>query len=246
MAWIIRNPAKGATVKKTKPVLTLGQILYMTFSLLLFPGLILGCSGDWLWPEAWVFTLWYFGLSFIAIRYLVLHDPGLLRERLRNPNTGDQEGWDKVMVPIVMILFIAWCVIIPLDAKRFHWFEPFPLWVEWLGALGLIPSAFFSYRSYTDNSFVSPLIRIQKERKQKVVTTGVYGMIRHPMYLGGILLFVCVPLLLNSKAGLMMGVFLTLLFCLRILGEEKALMKGLKGYTAYRKKVRYRLVLGVW
>jgi protein-S-isoprenylcysteine O-methyltransferase Ste14 len=233
-------------MKKSKYPLTLGQTAYMAFSLLLFPGLILGFSGDLLWPEAWVFTLWFFGIAVTVIGYLLRKDPALLQERLRKPGTGNQEGWDKVLVPFVMLLFLAWCVLIPLDAKRYHWFEPFPLWVEWVGALGLVPSTYFSCQSYFDNSFVSPFIRIQKERKQKVVSTGVYGIIRHPMYLGGILMMLCVPLLLNSKAGLALGAFLSLLFCLRILGEEKALLKGLKGYAAYRKKVKYRLLPGIW
>jgi len=233
-------------MKKTSFPLTVGQTAYMTISLLLFPGLILGLSGDLFWLEGWVFTLWFLGISAAAITYLVRHDPELMRERLRKPGVQGQESWDKVLVPFIMLLFLAWCVVMPLDAKRFHWFAPFPLWVEWLGALGLIPSAFFTYRSYTDNSFVSPFIRIQKERKQKVVSTGVYGMVRHPMYLGGILMMVGVPLLLNSKAGLALGVIFSLLICFRILGEEKTLVKGLKGYAAYRKKVKYRLLPGVW
>ena len=226
--------------------LTPGQIAYMAFSLLLFPGLILGLSGDPLWPEAWVFNFWFFGISIWVITYLVRKDPGLLQERLRKPGTGGQKGWDKVLLPFVLVLFLAWCAVIPLDAKRFHWSTPFPLWVEWVGALGLVPSGYFSCRSYFDNSFVSPLIRIQKERKQKVVSTGVYGIIRHPMYLGGILMFICVPMLLNSKAGLALGVLSSLLFGFRTLGEEKTLVKELKGYDAYRKKVKYRLLPGVW
>ena len=233
-------------MKKNKDALTFGQMAYMTISLMLFPGLILGFSGDFLWPEAWIFTLWFLGIAVVVIGYLVRQDPGLLQERLRKPGTGKQEGWDKVMVPLVMLLFLAWCVVMPLDAKRFHWFTPFPLWAEGLGVLGLIPSAYFSCRSYFDNSFVSPFIRLQKERKQKVVSTGVYGLIRHPMYLGGILMMLFVPLLLNSKAGLALGALLSLLFCFRILGEEKMLVKGLKGYAAYRKKVKYRLLPGVW
>lgn len=235
-------------MKKTKFPLTLGQTLYMAVSLLLFPGLILGLSGDLLWPEGWIFTFWFLGVSAAAINYLARHDSELMRERLRKPGVQGQESWDKVMVPFIMILFLAWCVVMPLDAKRFHWqwFGRFPYWLGWVGLVGLFPSAFFTYRSYTDNSFVSPFIRIQKDRKQKVVSTGVYGMVRHPMYLGGILMFVCVPLLLNSKAGLALGVFLSLLFCFRILGEEKTLVKGLKGYAAYRKKVKYRLLPGVW
>ena len=98
---------------------------------------------------------------------------------------------------------------------------------------------------WTTASFLNQ-VRIQKERKQRIVTTGVYGLIRHPMYLGGIMMMLSTPLLLNAKAGLALGIFLSLLICLRILGEEKTLLKGLKGYSAYRKKVKYRLIPGLW
>ncbi|HXL74140.1 MAG TPA: methyltransferase, partial [bacterium] len=67
-----------------------------------------------------------------------------------------------------------------------------------LGGLGLIPSFFFTFRAYTDNTFLSPLVRLQKERKQKVVTTGVYAIVRHPMYLGALSMFIATPLLLGS------------------------------------------------
>src|SRR5581483_2370661 len=117
-------------MKKTKPVLTLGQILYVVLNLLVFPGLILGFSGDLLWPEAWIFTVWFLSIAVVVIVYLVRKDPGLLQERLRKPGTGQQEDWDKVMVPLVILLFLAWCVVMPLDAKRYQWFERFPLWVE--------------------------------------------------------------------------------------------------------------------
>ena len=237
---------KVGPLKKDKHTLTLGQTAYMVFSLLLFPGLILGLSGDWLWPEAWVFTLWFLALAAFVIAYLLRKDPALLQERLRKPGTGGQESWDKAWLPLMLLLWWAWLILPPLDVKRFHWFAPFPPWVEWLGGLALLPSAYFSCRSYFDNSFVSPLVRIQKERRQKVVTTGVYGWIRHPLYLGAIFMLVGTPLLLNSRAGLVLGAWMSLLVALRILGEEKTLLKGLKGYAAYRKKVKYRLLPGIW
>jgi protein-S-isoprenylcysteine O-methyltransferase Ste14 len=109
-----------------------------------------------------------------------------------------------------------------------------------------LPSFFLLYRSYTDNPFVSPLVRIQAERKQRVVSTGVYGFVRHPMYLGAILMMLGVPLLLGSCWGILVGGALTLLLAARIVGEENMLTRELDGYEDYKKKVKYRLVPFVW
>jgi protein-S-isoprenylcysteine O-methyltransferase Ste14 len=107
------------------------------------------------------------------------------------------------------------------------------------------PPSFF-FRSFTDNTFLSPLVRIQTERGRQVVSTGVYGIVRHPMYLGASLMFVGGPLLLSSGWGLLAGFALVLLLVLPIPGEENLLARHLEGYEAYRRKVRYRLVPRVW
>jgi protein-S-isoprenylcysteine O-methyltransferase Ste14 len=134
----------------------------------------------------------------------------------------------------------------PLDARRFGWSPAFPLWLQVAGMAGLAGSFFLFYRSYTDNTFLSPLVRIQDERKQTVVSTGVYGFVRHPMYLGGILMFIATPLLLGSVYGLLAGLALTALLMARIYGEEEMLCRDLEGYRKYRERVRYRLVPYLW
>ena len=145
-----------------------------------------------------------------------------------------------------MIGFAFWIVIMPLDAKRFGWSSVFPLWMNILGGAGLAGSFFLFFRSYTDNTFLSPLVRIQEERGQKVVSTGVYGFVRHPMYLGGILMFVGAPLLLGSVYGILAGLVLTILLMARILGEEKMLNRELVGYREYTENVRFRLIPYIW
>jgi protein-S-isoprenylcysteine O-methyltransferase Ste14 len=107
-------------------------------------------------------------------------------------------------------------------------------------------SFFFFYRAYVDNTFASPLVRIQADRKQHVISTGVYSIVRHPMYLAGILMFIGAPLLLGSLYGMLIGVLLGLLLVVRISGEEKMLTNELEGYADYKMKVRYRLVPFVW
>ena len=101
-----------------------------------------------------------------------------------------------------------------------------------------VTSFFLLHRSYVDNTFVSPLIRIQTERKQRVITTGVYGFVRHPMYLGAILMAAGVPMLLGSKYGLFIGFGLSGLLVVRIIGEEKMLVNELEGYAEYEKEVK--------
>src|ERR1035441_4985623 len=92
----------------------------------------------------------------------------------------------------------------------------------------------FLFRSFTDNPFLSQLVRIQSERGQHVIDTGVYGLVRHPMYLGADLMFVGGALLLGSAVGLLVGLGLVLLLVLRIFGEEKLLASDLEGYQGYR------------
>jgi len=134
----------------------------------------------------------------------------------------------------------------PLDAERFKWTTWFPLWAKIIGGLFLIPSAFLFLRSYMDNPYLSGLVRIQEERKQRVITDGVYSLVRHPMYLGATFLFIGTPLLIGSLFGLAFGAMLTLLLAARIVGEEKMLANELDGYDDYRKIVKYRLIPFIW
>ena len=123
---------------------------------------------------------------------------------------------------------------------------PFPVWLNILGIAGLAGSFFLFFRSYTDNTFLSPLVRIQEDRKQRVVSTGVYGFVRHPMYLGGCLMFLGVPLLLGSVFGVLAGLALTLLLMGRIMGEEGMLDRELEGYREYTQNVCFRLIPFLW
>jgi protein-S-isoprenylcysteine O-methyltransferase Ste14 len=222
------------------------KIIYTTIWILIWPVLLLLLAGDWLWIEGWIFNLWFLALCSTAILYLYLNNPALLEERYKQPGSGGQKGWDKYVVFALVLGFIAWVVIMPLDAKRFVWTAGFPLWVKILGGIGLLFSAFLMFRSFKDNSFVSPLVRIQGERKQTVVSTGVYGFVRHPMYLGGILMFLGAPLMLGSLWGVLIGVLVFFLLGARIAGEEKMLVNELDGYGEYKKKVKYRLIPFVW
>jgi protein-S-isoprenylcysteine O-methyltransferase Ste14 len=222
------------------------RLIFTFIYILIFPALILLLSGDWCWTEGWIFSLWFIVLCYSTISYLYRNDPALLAERYKQPDTGNQAGWDRYVVYGLMLGFTAWIIIMPLDAKRFGWTSCFPLVLKIAGGAGLIGSFYFFYRSYVDNSFLSPLVRIQEERKQQVVTTGVYGKVRHPMYLAGSLLFISGPMLMGSMFGVLLGILVILLLVARIYGEEKMLTEELEGYAAYKLKVKYRLIPYIW
>ena len=221
-------------------------LLFAMLYVLVFPALLLLLSGDWLWIEGWIFTVWFLALCYAAILYIYRNDPALLAERYKQPGSLNQQGWDRYVVYTLVLGFLAWIIVMPLDARRFQWTTGFPVWLQVLGVVALLFSAFFFFRSYVDNTYLSPLVRIQTDRQQRVVSTGVYGFVRHPMYLGGLLLFIGVPMLLGSALGLAIGVALILLVAGRIVGEERLLVQELEGYEEYTAKVKYRLIPLIW
>lgn len=207
--------------------------------------LLLWLSGDWRWVEGWIFGVWW--VSFMAALLLWLHykDPALLAERLRRPGSRGESRADVAILTGVKVGWIAWLVLSPLDV-RFGWMPRLPLWSEVCGGILLLSGSFFAFRSFTDNTFLSPLVRIQAERGQHVIDTGIYGMVRHPMYLGISLVFSGGAMLLGSVIGLLVALAMVGLLVVRIFGEEKLLTRDLAGYRSYREKVRYRLVPHVW
>lgn len=222
------------------------KVVFAFLYILIFPALVLFLAGDFLWPEGVLFCLWFLLLCYAIVLYLYRKDPALLAERYKMPGEKTQEGWDRYVVYAIGILFLLWIVIMPLDAKRFGWSPLFPLWVKGAGGAMLAGSFFFLFRSYTDNTFLSPLVRVQKDRGHQVASTGVYGVVRHPMYLDAILMLIGAPLLLGSGYGVLIGITFALLLAARITGEEALLARELEGYRDYMLRVRYRLIPYLW
>jgi len=225
---------------------TIGQLIFAAAYTLFWPALLLFISDDWSWLEGWIFAGWFILMVVIITTYLYLKDPALLIERFRKRGTGNQKTWDNYFLFGMGIIFLVWVIIMPLDAKRFRWSVNVPHSLKISGVILLLMSFFFLFRSFTDNTFLSPLVRIQEERKQQLVTTGVYGFVRHPMYLGAMLMFIGTPLLLGSYYGLGLGFIMIVLIAMRTIGEEKMLMQEFKDYEEYKKKVRYRFIPLVW
>lgn len=238
---------RGMTEMESKAsILTPTRLFRTAGYLLLYPLVLMALSGDGHWIEGWVFSLWFVALCAVTMVYLYLKDPALLAERYRRPGTGDEESWDTYFVYAFGALFVAWFALMPLDARRFHWSPAFPFWATLAGAILLAIASFFTFRAFTDNTFLSPLVRIQTERNQRLVSTGVYGFVRHPLYLGAVCMLMGAPLFLGSVSGLVVGAALTSLLMARIVGEEHMLVARLEGYKDYRNRVRYRLIPYLW
>jgi protein-S-isoprenylcysteine O-methyltransferase Ste14 len=132
-----------------------------------------------------------------------------------------------------------------LDAKRFH-FSHVPEWAQWIGAVMILVSMYAVFLTFRENSFAAPVVKFQKERGQTVVTTGPYGYVRHPMYAGAMLMLFGAPLLLGSGYGFLLTPVWIMLLSFRIPIEERMLREKLAGYDDYARRVRWRLVPGVW
>jgi hypothetical protein len=145
----------GATPPVANTVRMEKKTVFAFLYILLFPALILLLSGDLFWPAGWIFCVWFILLCFSTILYR--KDPALLEERYRLPGSGNEASWDEYVVYGLVIGFTFWIVIMPLDAQQFGWSLVFPLWLNVRGGAGLAGSFFLFFRSYTDNTFLSPL-----------------------------------------------------------------------------------------
>jgi protein-S-isoprenylcysteine O-methyltransferase Ste14 len=139
---------------------------------------------------------------------------------------------------------LLWLVAMGLDRRHLASDTLVPLQV--LGLVLYLTSTLFTMWVFRANSFAAPVVKLQAERAQRVISTGPYAHVRHPMYSGMILFFAGVPLLLGSWWGLAMTPLLLALLAVRILIEERTLREGLPGYAEYAARVRYRLLPGVW
>ena len=202
-------------------------------------------AGTVYWPGAWVFIFELMTGGFVTERWLARHDPALLAERRSSLVQNGQAGWDWILMRIVPILWLAWLPLMALDAIRFR-FSAVPVWVQTISAFLLGLSYFIVYRTYRVNSYAAPVVRISERTWQRVVTTGPYRYVRHPIYASGILTYIGIPLLLGSWGGLAMAPIMTIVLGIRAVFEERLLAAELEGYRDYIARVRYRLVPAIW
>jgi protein-S-isoprenylcysteine O-methyltransferase Ste14 len=218
-----------------------GQLVYLFlfFTLPLFLA-----AGTIAWLAGWIFLVLFFSFVFAITLWLFRHNPDLLKERM-TMTSPDQKAWDKVGFAVTYVVFLAWLVLMPLDAVRFHWSQ-MPVWLQVAGAIVLVCSFYLFFVTFRENSYLSAMVRIQKDRGQTVVSTGPYHYVRHPMYAAALLFLFGTALLLGSWYGLLVALLLVSMIAVRAVLEECTLQQELQGYDAYMAQVKYRLIPHVW
>jgi protein-S-isoprenylcysteine O-methyltransferase Ste14 len=206
--------------------------------------LLFASAGTLDWPAAWVFLVVSAIIGPACGLWLAKTDPALLAERLRPTFQADQPAADKKFMLAFAVATLIWLVAIGLDRRAQA--SDVPLVLHVLGlAMYLLSTALIMW-VFRANSFAAPVVKVQAERHHRVISTGPYAFVRHPMYSGVMLFFVGVPLLLGSWWGLAIAPVFVVLFAIRAGIEERALVEGLPDYADYAARVRYRLVPGLW
>jgi protein-S-isoprenylcysteine O-methyltransferase Ste14 len=192
--------------------------------------------------QAWVFIVVFMGSANAIGVYLSLKDPELLERRKKGGPAAEQNMAQKIIISIALIGWVILLVLCGLD-HRFTW-SPVSLPVSLVGNVLIMLGFLIDFFVFKENSYGASTIETFED--QKVISTGLYARVRHPMYMGVLVMMIDVPLALGSWWGLAVLVLILPVLIWRILDEEKLLKKDLPGYREYAQKVRYRLVPYLW
>ena len=222
-----------------KAKLLLNALIKFLCGLVLVGALLFLPAGSFAFTGGWIFI----GLLFIPMLILgaalLIKSPELLQKRL---DAKEKENTQKGVVALSGLLFLAGFIVAGLD-YRFGW-SHVPTWLVIVASVILLASYALYAEVMRENAYLSRTIEVQDG--QKVISTGLYGIVRHPMYAVTIWLFLSIPLVLGSFFSLLCFLPYPIIMVVRILNEEKVLAEGLDGYADYKKKVKYRLIPFIW
>ena len=213
-------------VKLLSGALTMGLLLFLP-------------AGTFDYPGAWRLLSIFFIPAFVLGLVLLIAKPELLAKRL---STRETEPEQRRVLMLSMLIFAASFLLGAFDF-RFGWTDV-PAWVSTVGSVVFLAAYAGFAELLRENEYLSRSVELQAG--QKVVSTGMYGIVRHPMYAVIIWLYLSMPLILGSYLGLIPLLFIPYILVKRLLNEEKLLRDGLDGYDEYMKKVRYRLIPFIW
>ena len=192
--------------------------------------------------EGWVFMIVFFSCVLFTTIYFIKKDPKLLENRLYAGPIAERGITQKIIQSINATLFISMLVIPGFD-HRYHW-SSLPFYVVIISNVLIITGFWIVFLVLRDNSYASNIIKV--DEGQKVISTGTYSVVRHPMYSGGLLVWLFFPLALGSYWAFAIGLFAFVMIIVRLIDEEKYLKKNLQGYNEYCEKTRFRLIPGIW
>ena len=214
-------------------------ITKFTFGFIMIALLLFIPAGTLNYLNAWLFIGILFVPMFIVGIILMIKNPDLLRKRL---NSKEKEAEQGILLLLGGVMFICGFVVAGLN-YRFEWII-LPKYIVYIGTIIFLLAYVLYAEVLRENMYLSRIIEIQEN--QKVIDKGLYGIVRHPMYLSTILLFLSIPLVLGSLLSFLIFMIYPLIIAKRIKNEEKVLEQGLKGYLEYKEKVRYRVIPFIW
>lgn len=218
-----------------------GQWIVLT---ILVSAILFGAAGRWDVPMFWAFIAAH-SASHLALTLIVFRrNLDLLKER-QQPGAGAKK-WDRVLLSIYLVPVMALFVVAGLDVGRFHWSDTVPLGLQLVGLAVFLLCCALNIWAMFSNRFFSGVVRIQQDRGHQVVTAGPYRFVRHPSYAGTIVSWVCAALALGSWWALVPAALVGVVFTVRTSLEDRTLQEELPGYADYARRVRYRLLPGVW
>jgi protein-S-isoprenylcysteine O-methyltransferase Ste14 len=192
--------------------------------------------------QAWIFLAVYFAASIAISLYLIVQDPQLLARRMRGGPAAEKLPAQRIIMSLTSLGFIGLLVVPALD-RRFAW-SHLPPSVALAGDVLVVLGWLGIYFVFRENSFSSATIELAPD--QKVISTGPYALVRHPMYVAALVMLLGIPIALGSLWGVLVLVAILPALVWRLLDEEKFLAKNLPGYREYQTRVRYRLIPRVW
>ena len=196
-------------------------------------------AGTWNYWQAWMYIGVLIVPMLFVLAYFMKRDPELLERRMK---MREERGQQRRIIGISVLFFILGYLLPGFDI-RFGW-SNMPAWVSIAAAVVMFLSYLLVFRTMQVNSFLSRIIEVAEN--QKVIDTDVYGIVRHPMYVGMVVLYVVSPVVLGSWWAVIPALVIIPVIVFRILDEEKALEQELPGYVEYKQKVKYRLIPFVW
>lgn len=227
-------------------MLTLKLIGSVLINEAIFAALLFIPAGSLHWRRAWIF-LGVVAICCSATMFGVFaKNEELLNERYKGPIQKEQPFADRVILLVFVSTFFAAVILIPLDVFRFHLLDPPGALVSFLGLLAFIAGWCIISFALKANTFAAPVVKLQEERHQKVIDSGLYGWVRHPMYTSVPLLLIGMALWLGSYAAVMFAIVPIAMIAIRIIFEEQFLRVALDGYDSYIGKVRYRMIPYLW
>jgi protein-S-isoprenylcysteine O-methyltransferase Ste14 len=221
-------------------------ILSIVYSMAIFEGLLFLPAGTLDWWRAWVFIGVVLVGTIATMVGVFRENEELLNERFKPPIQEGQPLADKIITSLLVLTFLGLTTFIPLDVFQFHLLNKPGAIASGLGLLLFVTGWWIISLSFKANTFAIPVVKDQADRQQTVIDTGVYSVVRHPMYAGAVLVMIGMPLWLESYAAALLAIVPIALLVVRISFEEQFLRQELKGYDTYTERVRFRLLPYLW